>query len=362
MQTPNPYGDHANQNVIPDAPRDRFGNPQGSQYDLGRDRAFEGQSILVLQIFCGESFDFSSPAAALEAKGFSVIRHTAAPSPGALEKDIERACQVWIVSDWVAHLDKEHVRLIRSGFDAGKGLYLWGDNQPFYVDANVIAEALFGASMSGCSHGDQVVGFGGRPTRGGFVAHPVTTGLQSLYEGITIATVNPGNQMTPILYGSAGQIVAAAYDRDGCRAILDGGFTRLYCHWDTAGTGRYVTNAAAWLANWERGQPKVEVPALVLAGDNGRELVFTITGLVGKAMVAPFGDDAKFVDAAQFRVERSVDGWRICHCAEAANETLVNGAAVSEPVLLRNGDIVAVGRAAKGVQRLPMRVGFRPGP
>jgi hypothetical protein len=36
------------------------------------------------------------------------------------------------------------------------------------------------------------------------------------------------------------------------RAILDGGFTCLYMRWDTAGTGRYVKNAAAWLANAER--------------------------------------------------------------------------------------------------------------
>ena len=29
-------------------------------------------------------------------------------------------------------------------------------------------------------------------------------------------------------------------------------FTRLYVKWDTAGTGRYVKNAAAWLVNVER--------------------------------------------------------------------------------------------------------------
>ena len=29
-------------------------------------------------------------------------------------------------------------------------------------------------------------------------------------------------------------------------------FTRLSNKWDSAGTGRYVMNAAAWLANYER--------------------------------------------------------------------------------------------------------------
>ena len=51
--------------------------------------------------------------------------------------------------------------------------------------------------------------------------------------------------------------MAAFYDHDGKRAILDGGFTRLYNKWDTAGTGRYVKNAAAWLVNVERFGNKV---------------------------------------------------------------------------------------------------------
>ena len=45
---------------------------------------------------------------------------------------------------------------------------------------------------------------------------------------------------------------AGARDEDGKRVIFDGGFTRLYCGWEEAGTGRYVRNAAAWLVNVER--------------------------------------------------------------------------------------------------------------
>jgi hypothetical protein len=58
--------------------------------------------------------------------------------------------------------------------------------------------------------------------------------------------------LTPLLVGSQKHVVAAFFDKDGKRAIVDGGFTRLYVEWDTAGTGRYVKNAAAWLANAER--------------------------------------------------------------------------------------------------------------
>ncbi len=58
--------------------------------------------------------------------------------------------------------------------------------------------------------------------------------------------------LSPLVVGSAGNLVTAVYDHDGKRAVLDGGFTRLYINWDTAGTARYVKNAASWLANHER--------------------------------------------------------------------------------------------------------------
>ena len=77
----------------------------------------------------------------------------------------------------------------------------------------------------------------------------MTTGLETVYEGVTIATLAEHSNLTPLIYGSAGNLVSAAYEKDGKRAILDGGFTRLYCKWETAGTDRFVVNAASWLVN-----------------------------------------------------------------------------------------------------------------
>jgi hypothetical protein len=57
--------------------------------------------------------------------------------------------------------------------------------------------------------------------------------------------------LQPLIYGSEGNLVTAVYEKNGKRAILDGGFTRLYYKWETAGTDRYVKNAAAWLVNME---------------------------------------------------------------------------------------------------------------
>jgi hypothetical protein len=82
--------------------------------------------------------------------------------------------------------------------------------------------------------------------------HDITTGIKNLYEGITIATIKVNTDLEPLIYGSAGNLVAAIYQKDGKRLIIDGGFTRLYCKWDSAGTGRYVKNAAGWLVNYDK--------------------------------------------------------------------------------------------------------------
>ncbi len=107
--------------------------------------------------------------------------------------------------------------------------------------------------MSGNLIGDQVVGLQPEQRAPGILPnHLLSTGLENVYEGITIATIQPNQTLKPLIYGSAGNLVAAFYDRDGKRAIFDGGFTRLYNKWHTAGTPRYIKNAAAWLVNVER--------------------------------------------------------------------------------------------------------------
>lgn len=231
---------------------DRFGNAQGNQFDLARDGAFEGQTVAVIQL-CTE-FDFSLPKAALKEKGFGVYRWFAqAPSPEELEEALGKSVQLWVISGTTRQLTDAHVKIIERYFDQGHGVYIWGDNDPYYADANVLAQALFGAQMLGDLPGNQTVGLKTKAKRSGLLPnHLLTTGIQQLFEGITIATIQPNETLTPLLYGSEGNLVTAIYEKDGKRAILDGGFTRLYCSWDTAGSARYVKNAAAWLVNVER--------------------------------------------------------------------------------------------------------------
>ncbi len=237
---------------------DGFGNAQGNQYDLAVDGAFEGQTIAVLHFYTA-GFDFSLPKNALAEKGFSVYRWmNKAPDPKELEKALDKSCQLWIISDSKQHLNDDHLKVIKKFFNSGKGVYIWGDNQPYYADANYVSKALIGVEMSGNLHGNKVVNLQMEEKKAGVMPnHLITTGLQHVYEGITIATLSESKDLTPIIYGSANNLVTGVYEKDGKRLILDGGFTRLYCNWDTAGTGRYVKNAAAWLVNYERFGDKV---------------------------------------------------------------------------------------------------------
>jgi hypothetical protein len=242
--------------VYKPAPKDANGNARGDQFDLARDGAFEGQTVAVLQFYVEPSFDFELPRQALKQKGFSVYRWShAAPSPEELARGLAKVGQLWIISGDRQHLNERHLAVIKRFFEAGHGVYLWGDNPPYTGDANFVGKALLGATMTPDHYvqGEQTVGVQEAPGKPGLrKQHLLTTGLEHLYEGHTIPTILPNQTLEPLIVGSAGNLIAASYDRDGRRAILDGGFTRLYIKWDTAGTARYVKNAAAWLANAER--------------------------------------------------------------------------------------------------------------
>ncbi len=233
---------------------DQHGNAQGNEYDLAVDGAFEGETVAVLHLYTGEGFDFSLPKAALKEKGFSVYRWINNPPPAEeLREKLKNACQLWIISSYEQKLNKEHLKVIKEFFDSGKGVYIWGDNDPYYADANYVSEYLFDVKMLGNLPGDVVVGLNNKGKKVGLTPkHLITTGLEYVYEGITIATIQDSKLLQPLIFGHEGNLVTAVYDQGGKRAILDGGFTRLYCSWDHAGTGRYVKNAAAWLVNYER--------------------------------------------------------------------------------------------------------------
>ena len=260
----NPYNACAGISNIPDAIRDSYGNPQGSQYDLAEDGSFSGYQIIALSLCHDSEYNLNSPRQALERKGFSLIEYTPSNMPSVHElKKVLYAndrTQLWLISDSIKRLDDSYHMLIAQFFMDHHGVYLWGDNAPYYVDANAVLKKMFSdTELTGNYYGTEVLKIQIKPGSPGIIAdHLISTGLVSFYEGITIAHVEYPKQnlqysggLEPLMYSSDNQLLAAYYDQCDRRALIDGGFTRLFCDWEKAGTDRYVVNAAAWLANTE---------------------------------------------------------------------------------------------------------------
>ena len=250
-----PYNVWAGTSNIPDATKDRYGNPQGSQYDLARDGAFIGFTVVILNLAASSrKISLDDPIAALEKKGFEVVEYRRTPPYNELKELLSKdKVQLWIISDKYKCLDSATYKLIEDFFKTGHGVYFMGEEEPYFTDVNPIIGKLFSSSMHGNNRGGRVLYIQTADGEPGIIPnHYITTGIVSFYEGTTIATVDVAGGLEPLIFSSNKQIVAAYYEKNGCRAIVDGGYTRLYCQWDTAGTDRYVVNAAAWLANFER--------------------------------------------------------------------------------------------------------------
>lgn len=251
-----PYTQWAGHNDVKSAPKDKYGNPNGTNYDLLRDGSMKGYKILIINLCpewdtCGQRENYDNPIKALENKGFEVIYRDEFPSDFA--RMSAYLCQIWLISGNTRTITDEQIRQIKAFYNQGKGVYLWADNDPFYADVNPIIKDLFGSTMSGNYIGEQIIGVQKHIKDVGIVAgHLISTGISNFYEGVTISNVTMTQYIKPLVYSSDKKVVTAYSDVDGKRLLIDGGFTRLCVDWDSAGTDRYVVNAAGWLGNFEK--------------------------------------------------------------------------------------------------------------
>jgi serine/threonine protein kinase len=102
------------------------------------------------------------------------------------------------------------------------------------------------------------------------------------------------------------------------------------------------------------GQPLI-ADAIRLVAADGQALQIGVRTELGKALVRQFGPDGDFWDNQQCVLERQAGKqWVVSPLPGTTNETLVNGQTLTGPRLLRDGDLIAVGRMAKGLLKLPL--------
>jgi len=103
-----------------------------------------------------------------------------------------------------------------------------------------------------------------------------------------------------------------------------------------------------------KGEP-LDSDGIELLGPDGRAVQIGVRTELGKALVRQFGADGEFWDNRQCVLERGVGRqWVVSPVAGTTNETLLNGTTLTAPRALRHGDLIAVGRAEKGVIKMPL--------
>ncbi|CAF1687034.1 unnamed protein product, partial [Adineta ricciae] len=258
------YNDVKGKSDITDAlAYDCHWNPIGREYDLGRDGAFMGFSILIGQLYIGiPDTQMQNSIDALKVKGFHV-KHVKTEDDCIKELDSNQYQVAWIISN--SDITNRNIIPSMTTFHSNGGaIFLFADNTPYVSHANEFLGKKFGVTVEGDYHGATTLTYAenGHQQKGHFGQHEIFTGVKNLYEGVTIchpvySTEESRKTFVPIATASDGNTCIAVYDPPASstssegRICLDCGFTKLYCNWDAAGTARYIVNASCWLLRIE---------------------------------------------------------------------------------------------------------------
>src|ERR1035438_3029657 len=195
---------------------DEFGNPTDRAYDLGGvdDERVRGERIVFCVAYQQEDVlacarSLVQPAVASRNVAMDVVDPTEfkALLRGRLfqSSGLSKYSQIWYLSDRTAYLTPEEVTAIEEFNRAGNGVFIWADNEPYYADANALASRLAGTGFSGNRQADGILEPGKRLQPGVFIEHPLTSGLNTLYEGITICSISPARRVTILGQSHDGQ-------------------------------------------------------------------------------------------------------------------------------------------------------------
>jgi len=232
------------------------GNEERKEYDLGKDGAFNDFSVLVGCFYHEVETVWSSNAgAALAKKGFRVDFTN--KEEEFIQKLLKKEHDVaWIISTQSSSCSAEEFKkAVVSFHESGRGLFIWGDNHPYYVQANIVLPDIVGTKLVGMTPGERVLSYGDSKKAGEFDQNSlIFAGINYLYEGHTPCYPETDGKLTHLATSSNYKPCISFLDsteKHG-RVIVDSGFTKLYLSWTSAGQARYVVNACVYLVDVER--------------------------------------------------------------------------------------------------------------
>eukprot|EP00656_Telonema_subtile_P055937 TRINITY_DN8825_c0_g1_i1.p1 TRINITY_DN8825_c0_g1~~TRINITY_DN8825_c0_g1_i1.p1 ORF type:complete len:1950 (-),score=403.34 TRINITY_DN8825_c0_g1_i1:127-5976(-) len=300
----------------PDAELDHHKNPAGTQFDLGRDGAFKGMTLLVGLFTSTEDTDVPSNAVEksipiLEQKGFEVI---VVSNEEQFIQSLGAASACWIISSYIFRsrfgsklkteaLERRFVDACEKFHKTGRGIMLWADNGPFVYHANLVLKRLMKTEIGGSTPGQKALSSGSGSEKQTFDKnHLVTSGITRLYEGTTIsyplvglgdlqvmATSSDGH---PVICYADNQPRGKLANTRG-RVMVDCGFTRLWVEFNEAGTSRYIANSTIWLLGIDNllqpsvGRDPTEITSAVLKLNNTINVPTEIANSPSHGMLLP---------------------------------------------------------------------------
>ena len=111
------------------------------------------------------------------------------------------------------------------------------------------------------------------------------------------------------------------------------------------------------LNGWLPGKKHPALTCLILRSAGGKEVKVNVRTEVGRAIAAQLDrDDSLHWDHSQFVLERDDSGWFVAPRSGTKNETMLNGKCARGRTKLGRGDVLGVGREAKGIVKLPLTV------
>ena len=98
---------------------------------------------------------------------------------------------------------------------------------------------------------------------------------------------------------------------------------------------------------------------LTLIGEGGRSTGLKMRTKLNKHNLKQFGPDSQFADSDfQYELLPEGESWCIVPNGRAKNETLLNGHSLNDKTNLAKGDQISIGREAKGVSKLELKIHF----
>jgi len=247
------------QDEIKSTELDAHHNPKGRGFDLGHESAFGMFGVILYNPRHSEAVQSTGTdpkslwvetTKALQSKGFNV--YEAKSEKDFLDTLPEYDVAYFNSSGRTIEDPERFLKEVKKFHEAGKGLGIFADNDPFYVEANLILEKLWAVKLKDSTKGNKILTVGEGKKSGQFARHLLTTGIVNLHEGNTICYPTKLNDKFQVLATSTDNHPCMMYSEAGVkqgRIVVDCGFTKLYSHnWEkTAGTERYVRNIAVWL-------------------------------------------------------------------------------------------------------------------